>query len=330
VKKSFISGIILLLSVSLAAILTLQGLWIHNAWQTKQEDFDRSVRSALKNVSQKVEKREVASFINQRYTVSMGGKLLYQESQSLWMGSPAFFESNEPGRNPTPTGLLQQELKPDPAKNVISIVTDSDGVRYSMDHTGSFPVKELPVDSDKNDVLESRVRTKASQLNEVIYQMVKEWSSVRVPIDKRLPPEQLQQLVQEELGKEGITLPFQFAVLEGNHDSLCGVKSAMFNPSMVNASFRTNLFPNDIFFSPYQLLIHFSDMRPYLIKSLWWMLLLSIFFSLLIITTFASAIYIILKQKKVSEIKTDFINNMTHELKTPISTISVAIDAIHE
>ena len=59
------------------------------------------------------------------------------------------------------------------------------------------------------------------------------------------------------------------------------------------------------------------------------MLLLSAVFLLLIIATFSSAIYIILKQKKVSEIKTDFINNMTHELKTPIATISVALDAIN-
>ncbi|MEO6167886.1 MAG: HAMP domain-containing sensor histidine kinase, partial [Chitinophagales bacterium] len=113
------------------------------------------------------------------------------------------------------------------------------------------------------------------------------------------------------------------------NDSMCNVKSATFTTDMLPASFRADLFPNDIFMNPYQLLLHFNDTRPYIVKSLWWMLILSAVFLLLIIATFSSAIYVILKQKKVSDIKTDFINNMTHELKTPIATISVAVDAIN-
>jgi len=316
VKKSFITAIISLLSISLAGIIVLQGLWINNSWQTKQEDFYRSVNEALNNVVLRMEKQEAMSFLNSRYLVSSSQGFWYQQRGSISIASPGskdsilLFDDFLSASQASPfSGLnLQGELTNDSMRIVRGTAA---------------------ADTGKHKSLEKRVKMKANQFNDLFYQMVMEWSSVQVPIERRIHPEELYKLIRQELNKKGIDLPFQFAVVMGAPDSLCEVKSPSFDLAMVPASFRTHLYPNDIFSSPYHLLLHFNDMRPYLIKSLWWMLLLSAVFLILIIATFSSAIYVIIKQKKVSEIKTDFINNMTHELKTPIATISVALDAIN-
>jgi two-component system phosphate regulon sensor histidine kinase PhoR len=80
--------------------------------------------------------------------------------------------------------------------------------------------------------------------------------------------------------------------------------------------------------SDFQLFVTFPEKKDFILSSISKILLLSAFFIFIIILAFASALYQLIKQKQISEIKTDFINNMTHEFKTPIATINLALDAI--
>lgn len=77
-----------------------------------------------------------------------------------------------------------------------------------------------------------------------------------------------------------------------------------------------------------ELIVDFPHKRKYLLSSIIGMATLSIIFTLIIIVAYSSALYQLMRQKQISEIKTDFINNMTHEFKTPIATINLALDAI--
>ena len=328
-KKSFIYGIITLLTLSLAGIIILQGLWINTAWKTKEEDFYRRVNDALNNVVQRMEKREAVSLISKSYAFPVGDQYLYHEQGSIQFSSSGFNDSLIFFKD----HFHPFNLNPKPNSNnkVIGIVTmsDTNGIRYALNDSNRVMVGEVSLDSINNGIYKKRMDMKAHQLNDIITQMVSDWSNVQLPIERRVSPNELYQLIRQELSKRGIDLPFQYAVVSGKQDSICNIKSPSFEARMVKASFRADLYPNDIFINPYQLLLHFNDMRPYFIKSLLWMLLLSVVFLIMIIATFSSAIYIILKQKKVSEIKTDFINNMTHEFKTPLATIGVALDAIN-
>ncbi|MDZ7847640.1 MAG: HAMP domain-containing sensor histidine kinase [Owenweeksia sp.] len=87
------------------------------------------------------------------------------------------------------------------------------------------------------------------------------------------------------------------------------------------------LFPND-FFGQSKLLVSFPGKTNYLLSSMWITLVISLIFTLAIIYTFYRTVSYSLQQKRISDIKTDFINNMTHEFKTPIATINLAIDAL--
>jgi len=77
-----------------------------------------------------------------------------------------------------------------------------------------------------------------------------------------------------------------------------------------------------------QLILSVPNFRAIVFKQMKWMIVGSVFFTLMIISAFSVTVYALLRQKKLSEIKNDFINNMTHEFKTPLATISLAVDAL--
>jgi len=88
------------------------------------------------------------------------------------------------------------------------------------------------------------------------------------------------------------------------------------------------LFPDNIIRRDLILSVVFPEKTNYVLGSMTWLLSASLLFSLIILATFAMSLFFIINQKKVSEMKSDFINNMTHEFKTPIATISLAADTI--
>lgn len=117
-------------------------------------------------------------------------------------------------------------------------------------------------------------------------------------------------------------LPFEFAVRTGNVRYT--LRSAGFNPMVKFQKYKSLLFPHDIKASPNFLVVYFPTRENYLFRSVGTMAGASLALALIILIASSIAIYVIFRQKKLSEIKNDFVNNMTHELKTPISTISLA------
>jgi len=146
------------------------------------------------------------------------------------------------------------------------------------------------------------------------------------PIHRRLTNIELELLLQRELRDRDIDIPFQYRVFNGTFATKVG--SDNYTNLEGLRKYKSPLFVNENGDSEFELVIAFPERKIFLRSSLTTLILLSLLFTLAIIITFASTIFQILKQKKVSEIKSDFINNMTHEFKTPIATIKLAIDAI--
>lgn len=118
----------------------------------------------------------------------------------------------------------------------------------------------------------------------------------------------------------GIFDPFMNAFfLEGDEQDVDGVLAS---------EHKVNLTPGNVFSQPKFLSIFFPNQNKYILRTMWLLLTISAMFILVIIFSFSFTVSTIIRQKKVSEIKNDFINNMTHELKTPISTISLACQAL--
>ncbi|PRY11208.1 phospho-acceptor domain-containing protein [Pontibacter ummariensis] len=172
-----------------------------------------------------------------------------------------------------------------------------------------------------------KIAHRKNKLNEVVEKMVVEYVAKDAPLQERLNLGALKRLLQTELLSKGINVDFGYYVITGNRDTLAAYDAV--HAGMVPFSrYKTSLFPNDIFEKPDYLSVYFPNRDAYVLQSLWGMLSLSALFTLVIVTTFGTTIHVIYKQKKLSEMKNDFINNMTHEFKTPIATISLATDAV--
>jgi two-component system, OmpR family, phosphate regulon sensor histidine kinase PhoR len=174
---------------------------------------------------------------------------------------------------------------------------------------------------------QARVEARQERLNNVVEKMVVEYVAKDLPLEERLNLTDIKPLLQSELQERGIALDFGYWVLAADQDTVAAAHLPVSNHEAF-ATYKASLFPNDIFNKPDHLAVYFPDSQAYAIKSLWSMLLLSGLFTLIMVATFGTTVHIIFRQKKLSDMKNDFINNMTHEFKTPIATISLAADAM--
>lgn len=175
---------------------------------------------------------------------------------------------------------------------------------------------------------QANAATESDKLQSVFEEMAIEMQQIDKPLKERISQTLLDSLLRVNLKNRNITEPFEYAVLENPADSAFTLSSEGFRPEYKNTVYRAMLFPNDVLSNPSVLLLHFNPNRTQLFKSMGIHLLGSTVFTLIILMTFIITLVIILRQKKMSEIKSDFINNMTHEFKTPIATISLAADSI--
>ena len=168
-----------------------------------------------------------------------------------------------------------------------------------------------------------RAQLKAGRLKRMANQVVTEISEWDV---RNIDEEQVQKVLEEELQNRNIPIQFEFGILQ---DSVLINKQPVTDSlKIIDTEYLVNLYPNDIFQKNLKLALWFPGRDSYIYRSLNWLLLASFLFSLIILVTFGLSVFYILRQKKISEMKSDFINNMTHEFKTPIATISVATDSI--
>ncbi len=195
------------------------------------------------------------------------------------------------------------------------------------------PVVYHPQGTSRQRAVDSSIRRldkKAKRIENVIKQMAMELETRPAPLQQRINKKNLQATLQESFANKGIDIPFEFAVLTpSNESNPAPIQSAGYKKEYNSDSHKVSLFPNDIFGKPDLLVVYFPGQKSALFKSLAILLLGSVLFTLIIILTSGASIVVMIRQKKISDIKTDFINNMTHEFKTPIATISIAADSIN-
>ncbi len=149
-----------------------------------------------------------------------------------------------------------------------------------------------------------------------------------LPLEDQLSVEQLDSLVQSSLTDYGIDLEYVFGVRSRMDDSITLVKNADYLEELTRTPYRAGLFPQTPFVRDYKLLLHFPGEQMYLWREASPMLLLSILFVIIITGCFAYTIRTIISQKRFAGHIIDFINNMTHEFKTPIATVRLACEAM--
>ena len=146
------------------------------------------------------------------------------------------------------------------------------------------------------------------------------------PIHKRVNNVEIELLLQKEFGERDLDLDFDYRVFNGNLATKVG--SDRYTNLEGLEKYNMPLFDDKDGISEYSLVVGFPDRKNYLRSSISYLIILSVLFTLVIILSFYFTVLNSIKQKNISEMKTDFINNMTHEFKTPIATIDIGLNAI--
>lgn len=181
----------------------------------------------------------------------------------------------------------------------------------------------------------NRPPTKTSAMNTVaqtdlLKDVFKDLLFSKRPMEQRVNRLMLDSLLKKSLQERGIGIAFEFAIQNDVHRSIL-FSTASYRPDSTDSElFKASLFPNELNTIPSQLLVYFPERQAFILQNMSLTLISSVLLLLVILGCFYVAVATILKQKKLSDEKNDFINNMTHEFKTPISTISLAVGMARE
>ena len=298
------------MAVTLLALIGVQAYWIKNAVELKKKQFKHLVNNALNEVVKKLEANEVSFHITHEiFTIkpdSVGKNYAYAQTRRTTQTPYGEFEFYINTRFNLPDSLEDPKLQL------------NRGQEFPQIPQAAWFFEENTINKQelKSKMMREQLR-KAQVVENVLERMINANIKVEDRIDNRL----LYRMLRSELGHVGIEQHFDFAVrkAEGFVYRTAGYESK--NPAIF---FHTLLFPNELQDGNAYLSLSFEKSSYSIMETLGIMLFASIFLTLTIVLLFASTIFIIFKQKRLSEIRTDFINNMTHELKTPISTISLA------
>ena len=173
-----------------------------------------------------------------------------------------------------------------------------------------------------------RMESKFSKLNTMMSKLTFQISDRSRNLLDRIPPKVLDTIIKMEFKNRNIDANCDYAITKLNHHGYLYLKPGSDSLKLTKLNYSIALFPNDIFKRNEQLEISFPHKFNYLIAEMWPLILFSIVFTLIMILGFIYVMRVVLRQKKLALVKSDFINNMTHEFKTPIATIQIANESI--
>ncbi|MFA6401590.1 MAG: HAMP domain-containing sensor histidine kinase [Salinivirgaceae bacterium] len=342
-NKMRFTGIIALMGISLLGIIAVQLYWMHEAITVKEQQFDQQVNQALSKAANRIERNQNAFFMSYLFSGMPQMQLQQQMMQggSNRMNDSLILEFNDFWQDKSNQDLVvkkenNHKVNKTEQNGIETITYGFDTIiedAYSSQRIQTYSSVSKPSQGSRmafaKPERESNQNPMESQFSDVMQQMILEFSIKDIPIEERLSNSVVTPTLDYELKNAGISLKYEYGISNFRGKLYNKMKTNGFNQNKVSQAYKTTLFPNDILMQSDQLLLYFPEKSNYLIQSIIYPFSGSLLFTLIILFTFYYTLRIIYNQKKTSEVKTDFINNMTHEFKTPIATISLAADSIN-
>ena len=317
-KKSTIWIIAIIMGFSFLALLYLQLSYIEEMAKMKKEQFDESVNRSLYQASRNLEVNET---------------LRYLEKDVNETERRAFRQDSVSFHGDLNNGTVQHSHQ--------YAVAGKDGTIYSSFQLKTITTKPSTIPkamilrSDKNsineaskslqEIVRNRYVYQKALLDEVVYNIL--YTASDKPLRERINFKLLDQDIRAELLNNGINIPYHFTVSTADGREV--YRCPDYTEDGLPYTYSQVLFRNDPSSKMGVVRIHFPDINGYIFSSVRFMIP-SVVFTLVLLITFIFTIVVIFRQKRYTEIKNDFINNMTHELKTPIASISLAAQMLND
>lgn len=322
-KKSTIWILAAIMAIAFFGLLYLQITYLNTSIRLRSDQFDEAINRSLYQVSRNLELNETKKYFDQAFIETQKKEIeAYNKNLSL-------------------KDQLASEVTTRHQR--VKIVAPDDGLEleYHLSQTTvqnkpSKPVFQSPSKSSTNAISKTFFDMQEEQrkrylyetdiLNEVITEKL--YTSSNIPIEERIDFKSLESAIKNEIKHNGIELlAFQYEVVDKNDKPI--YKQANFVENKSSKAYTQVLFPNDPPAKVAYLKVYFPTKRAYL-SSEFQFLVPAILFTFILLVTFIIIIFITFRQKRLSEMKNDFMNNMTHELKTPVSTISLAAQMLKD
>lgn len=326
-KRIFVL-IVVLMSISLIGIISVQLYWINNAIESKDAQFDSDVKKAMARASERLKLKEEDLYFSKLQPIFESREFLTKaEIKNFLIQQIDTVNSRKFSFGST---IIEEDFKvPLDILNDNPFFTNDSIVLKRFTRRNDMFTAQLIADDKLISNFSEKSLSKSSRFDEwtdrkVISDLFNEYRN-EFPIHKRISNREINTTLKEELEKNNINIDFKYGVY--NNELATKLKSGYFTIDP-DKSYKYPLFKDQFGDSDFILYVSFPEKNKHILSDISYILLLSLFFIFIIIVAFSSSLYQLVKQKKISEIKTDFINNMTHEFKTPIATINLALDSI--
>ncbi|MFL5765066.1 MAG: sensor histidine kinase [Bacteroidia bacterium] len=327
-----VRSITIIASLAMIGLIISQVYWVKNAVALSEERFEQSVNEALNNVVKRMEKHQAAVKVTRKFNFRKQGMRFF-------------------GPSKTTASLIKDTICDDKQcynlkKNNVNVkiiedfASDSNGVitrrtrqkDYSSDTMSTALEQKIghdgPTFFQQLENGQDWLSNKSDMMNDIFDELVS--INVYNGYDGSVDTVLLDSILNAELLEKGVSTRYIFGVTRSKYVPVDSVNVSERGKDIYNSPYKINLSPDNIFIKPQYLSVYFPNQRRYLLSSMWGQLVISLVFLLALIFSFYYTISTIFRQKKLSEIKNDFISNMTHEFKTPISTISLAVEVLND
>lgn len=304
------------MTVSLIVFVTLQFYWLKGYYGALEQEFSNKVYTALENTSKTVTNLEADKLLNENYDNFRDNIIANSKQPSLTTIQQV--EDSGTQRSITYSkNLIEQKQLP--------LNKRGDSLSLTTLYTDEAAYK-LKRDTTQREQLTSKINQDIQTGDWGMKEFVKVTGN-NLPINKRVESKVLDSILTKELSMRGITANFGYGVTDKNN-KLTNIFNKIFKDKKDGNTYSYPLFTDTKDRTLYTLALVFPK-KEYSLAMNNWPMLLGTFLSLLtILGIYIISINYMMKQKKIAEIKTDFINNMSHEFKTPLATISVATDSL--
>ena len=312
-KKKTIWTIATIMGLSFLALLFLQVSYIEEMVRMKKEQFDESVYRALYQASRNLELNETLRYLEKDINAKENkkGKDINVDDGMMATQTHQGTAADTNGKMYSTFELKAMKTKPSLTPKAMILKSDNGSISQTK--------------KSMQEMVRNRYIYQKSMLDEVVYNIL--YSASNKPLKDRINFKMLDQDLKAEMMNNGINIPYHFTV--STQDGREVYRCPDYSDEGEENTYAQVLFRNDPQTKMGVVKVHFPDMNSYIFSSVRFMVP-SIAFTLILLVTFIFTIVIIFRQKRYSEIKNDFINNMTHELKTPIASISLAAQMLND